>query len=158
MVLVIDWHWTGDKLLPEPMLTWCPLHYDEQISVKLISKCTCVLSRKCISKCHLQNVSHFVRPQYVTFRALFEYPLGHLIVRSRKDLKPQDFYLELDDRSEIWHSPWQQCCWGACQILKWCHNSKYQSLCFEISQDLMIRRLIRYCNRTQVSHSPSLLP
>ena len=76
----------------------------------------------------------------------FQYPIRHLIVRSRKVLKLQDLYLELYDRSEIWQAPRQQCYRIACHISKWCNNFNCQSRGFETSQDLTTRRLIRYWN------------
>ena len=47
---------------------------------------------------------------------LFQFPIRHLFVRSRKFSKPQDLYLELYDCSEIWQTHQQQCCRCACQI------------------------------------------
>ena len=49
------------KLLPEPMKTYCQLDPQEQISVKSELKCKTYHSRKCIWKCRLWNVSHFVQ-------------------------------------------------------------------------------------------------
>ena len=74
--------------------------------------------------------------------ALFQYPIIRLIVRSRKVSQPQDMYLELHDRSEIWQTPRQHCCRCACQISKRYEYSDPQSRTFETFQDFMIRRLI----------------
>ena len=66
----------------------------------------------------------------IEIRALFQYLIRHLLVRSRKDSKLRDLYLKLYNRFEIWQVPWQQCCWWACQISKQCDNSNYQSRSF----------------------------
>ena len=57
------------------------------------------------------------------------------------------FVFEIVNRSEIWQAPQQHCCWGTCQISKWCDNSNYQSYGFETH--LLIRRLIEYWNGDQ---------
>ena len=75
-------------------------------------------------------------------RAPSQYPIRRVIVRSRQVSKPRNLYLELTDRSEIRQSPRQQCCRGACQILKRCDDLNYQSRGFETSRDLTSRRLI----------------
>ena len=77
-------------------------------------------------------------------RALFQYPIRCLIVRSHKVLKTRDLYSELSDYSEIW-----QCCQHACQISKQYDNLNCQSHGFETSRNLTIRRLIRYQNGAQ---------
>ena len=79
----------------------------------------------------------------------FQYHRRRLIVRSRKVSKPQDVYLELYDRYEIWQAPRQQCCRRSCQISKRCNDLNYQSCGFEILLYLTIRRLIRYWNGAQ---------
>ena len=81
------------------------------------------------------------------------------MVRSHKVLMPWDLCLELSNHSEIQHSP-QQCCPGTCPISmtqsfdvffdvrlqkKQHDNLKYKFCSFKISQDCMIRLLIRYC-------------
>ena len=78
--------------------------------------------------------------------SLFQYLIRRLIVRYRKASKPRDLNLELSNHSVIWQVHRQQCCRGACQISKRCHDLNYQSCGFEISHDLTIRRLIRYWN------------
>ena len=78
--------------------------------------------------------------------AQFQYPIRRLIVRSHKVSKPRYLYLELSGRSEIWQTPRQQGCRGACQISKRYDNLNYQSRGFETSRDLTIRRLIGYCS------------
>ena len=83
-----------------------------------------------------------------TSRALVHYPIRRLIARSCEVSKPRYLCLELSDRSEIWQVPRQQCCRGACQISKRYDDSNYQLRGFETSQDLRIRRLIVYWNRT----------
>ena len=45
----------GAKLLPEPMLAYCHLDSNEQISVKFEPEFYEFHSRKCIRKCHLPN-------------------------------------------------------------------------------------------------------
>ena len=72
-----------------------------------------------------------------------QYPKRRLFVRSCKVLKPQDLYLELSDRSEIWQALRQQCCRCACQISQY-DNLKYQSRDFETLRDLTKRRLFGY--------------
>ena len=63
--------------------------------------------------------------------------------RHRGD-RQQQLYLELSDRSEIWHALRQYCCRCACQISKRSDNLKYQSRGFETSRDLTIIRLFGY--------------
>ena len=82
-------------------------------------------------------------------RALFQYPIWHLIVRFREISKPRDLCLELSDHSKIWQAPWQHCCREARQISKWCNHSIYQSRSFETQRDLTIKRLIGYWNGAQ---------
>ena len=77
-------------------------------------------------------------------RAMFLYPIRHLIVRSHKVSKSWALYVELSDRFEIWQAHQQHCCQGACQISKRCVNLNYQSRGFETSWDLTTRRLIWY--------------
>ena len=79
-------------------------------------------------------------------RALFQYPLRRLIVRSREVSKPRDRQFKLSYRCEIWLACRQQCCLCACQISQRSDYSKYKSRGVETSQDLMIRRLIGYWN------------
>ena len=50
----------GAKPLAEPMLYHCQLDPQEQNSVKLYSKFKHFHSSKCIWKCHVENVGHFV--------------------------------------------------------------------------------------------------
>ena len=73
-----------------------------------------------------------------------QYPKRRLFVRSRKDSKPRDLYLELSDRFEIWQALRQQCCRCVCQISKRYDNLKYQSRGFETSRGLTKRRLFGY--------------
>ena len=47
------------RSLSEPMLTKCQVNPLEQTTVKFESNYNIILSRLCISKCHLQNGSHF---------------------------------------------------------------------------------------------------
>ena len=82
-------------------------------------------------------------------RALFQYSIRRLIVRSREVSRPRDLYSELSDRSEIWQAPRQHCCRCAFQISRRCDD--YKSRGFETSWDLTIRHLIGYCNGAQVS-------
>ena len=89
----------------------------------------------------------------VTSWAPFQYPITHLIGRSRKGSKQRDLYLELYDRSEILQAPQQQCCRCACQISKRCDNFNYQSHGFESLWDLAIRHLVGYWNRALVDFS-----
>ena len=51
----------------------------------------------------------------------------YLIIRSCKVWKPWDLFLELNDRSEIWQAPWQQCCRCTFQIWKWCNDLNCRS-------------------------------
>ena len=81
-----------------------------------------------------------------------QYPKRRLFVRSRQVSKPRDLYLELSDRSEIWHALRQQCCRCACQISKRYDNLKYQSRGFDTSRDLTKRRLFGYWDGTQARH------
>ena len=78
------------------------------------------------------------------FCAPSQYPKRRLSVRSRKVSKPQDLYLELSDRSEIWQALRQQCCRCACHISKRYDNLKYRSRGFETLRDLTERRLFGY--------------
>ena len=55
-----------------------------------------------------------LRMSRITTCFLLQYTIRRLIVRSRKASKPRDLYLELLDRSQIWHAPQQHWCWGAC--------------------------------------------
>ena len=75
-------------------------------------------------------------------RDLFQYPIRRLIVRSRKVSKRRNLFSGWYDRSDIWQTPWQQCCRCTCQISKRCHNLNYRSRGFETSRDLTIRRLL----------------
>ena len=84
----------------------------------------------------------------VDIRALFQYPIWCLIVRSRKVSKPRDWYLNLYDHWNLTGTP-QQCCRGACPISKRCGDSYYWSRGSETSRDLTVRRLIRYWNKAQ---------
>ena len=88
-----------------------------------------IASPHCISHCWILI--------WLAFRSmtLLQYPKRRIIVRPREVSKPRDLYLELYDRSEIWHAHRQQCCRCACQILRRCDDLNYQSLGFEISQD-----------------------
>ena len=66
-----------------------------------------------------------------------QYPKRRLSVRSRKVSKPRDLYLELSDRSEIWHALRQQCCRCACQISKRYDNSiLYEILRKDVFSDI----------------------
>ena len=51
----------GAKSLPEPMLTYCQLDPQEQISVKFHSKYKIFHSRKCIWTYRLRDAGHFVQ-------------------------------------------------------------------------------------------------
>ena len=93
----------------------------------------------------LSSASTYIEPNVVN-KALFQYPIRRLIVRSRKVSKPRDFYLGLFDHIEIWQAPRQHCCRRACQISKRCDDLNYQSRGFETSWDLTTRHLIRYSN------------
>ena len=115
-------------------------------------RCPCPSSSLCVAifldadvKVHARLCNVHAQSHLFT-RALFQYPIRRLIVRSCKGSKPHDLYLELYDHFEIWQAPWQQCCRCGCQISKRCYNLNYQSLGFETSQDLTIRRLIGYWN------------
>ena len=68
-------------------------------------------------------------------------------------MKPQDWYLELPDRSEIWLPPRQHCCRCTCQISKRCDNSNYQSRGFETPRDFTTRRLYRILKRGPDYHT-----
>ena len=81
--------------------------------------------------------------------APFQYPIRHLIVRSREVSKPQDWLFKLSHRFDIWQAPRQQSYRGACQISERSDNSKYKSHGFETLRDLTIRRLIGYWNGAQ---------
>ena len=74
--------------------------------------------------------------------ALFQYPIRCLIISSCKVSKPQDWYLGLSNRPEIWQAPQQHYCWCAYQISKWYEHSDTPSRTFETLRDLTIRRLI----------------
>ena len=52
--------WKGDEALPEPMMTYCRLDHQGQTSVKFASKYTNIQPRRCIWKCRLSCVGHFV--------------------------------------------------------------------------------------------------
>ena len=82
-------------------------------------------------------------------RALFQYPIRRLIVRSHKHSKPRNLYLILSDRAEIWQAPRQQCCRSSCLILMWYYDLICQLLGFETSRDFTIRHLKGYWNETQ---------
>ena len=60
LVQMMACHLIGAKPLSEPMLYYCQLDPQEQTSVKLYSKFKYFHSGKCIWKCYLENVSHFV--------------------------------------------------------------------------------------------------
>ena len=64
------WCHSGEKPLPDPMLTYCQFdseeQYCKQTSVKIESKQKNSLSRKCIWKCCLQSGSHFPRTNIST--------------------------------------------------------------------------------------------
>ena len=92
------------------------------------------------------TISFFDNKKRVTVSRPFLWDMNKDEVRSRKASKPQDVYLELCDRSEIWQARRQQCCLRACQISKRCDDFNYQSRGFESSRNLMIRRLIGYWN------------
>ena len=50
------------KPLPKPMLAHCQLHPREHTSEEFVSKHINLLSRNCIWKCHLHNITHFDQP------------------------------------------------------------------------------------------------
>ena len=79
---------------------------------------------------------------------LFQFPMIQLIVKSRKVWKPRELYLKLFTKSVIWQAPQM---WLACQISKWCDNSKYQSRGLETSRNLAIRCLIGYLHIAQTA-------
>ena len=83
-------------------------------------------------------------------RAPFEYRKACLIVRSREVSQPRELYLELSDRSEIWDSSRQLCCWCVHQIPKRYDHLNYQSRGLETSRYLTKIRLIGYWNETQL--------
>ena len=58
LVKVMAWHLSGAK--PQLMMTNCQLQPKEHISVKSYFQISNFHSWKCIWKCNLQNVSHFV--------------------------------------------------------------------------------------------------
>ena len=60
----------------------------------------------------------FPLPWCYSIRALFQYPIKCLIVRSREVSKPRDWCLKFSDHSKIWQTPRQHCCRCACQIAK----------------------------------------
>ena len=80
---------------------------------------------------------------------LSQYLIKHLIVRSRKALKPRDLHLEFSDHSEFWLAHWQHYCGCACKISKWNNNLIYQTHGFESSWGLKIIHLIGYWNTAQ---------
>ena len=55
----------GAKPLPKPMLGYCQLDPQEQISVKFESNYKALHSRKCIWKYRLRNGAHFVQGWWV---------------------------------------------------------------------------------------------
>ena len=57
---IMAWRHFGAKPLSESMLTYCPLVTKEHISIECCLKFKSSHKRKCISKCSLWNVSHFV--------------------------------------------------------------------------------------------------
>ena len=80
LVQLLVWHLSCAKPLPEPILTYCWLDLKEWYSMKFWSEYNSFLSGKCISKCHLQNVSHFVLSSMsYTLRVLQERTLLHMI-------------------------------------------------------------------------------
>ena len=77
-------------------------------------------------------------------RAPSQYPKRRLFVRSRKVLKPWDWYFKLSYRFVIWQAHRQHCCRSTCQISERSDNSKYKSRSFETLRDLMKSRLFGY--------------
>ena len=57
LIQIVACHLLGAKPLPEPTLTYC----QEHISMKLYLKFKSFYLRKCVWKCCLQNVSHFIQ-------------------------------------------------------------------------------------------------
>ena len=57
--------------------------------------------------------------------------------------QPQDMYLTLSNRSEIWQAPRQLCCWGTCKISQWCDCLNYQSHGMRSSDKTSYRTLKR---------------
>ena len=84
------------------------------------------------------------------FRTLFWYLIRRLTLRSSKVSKPQDLYLELSDRSEIWHAPRQYRYLCARQMSKRYEHFNTRSCACEALWDLTIRRLIGYWTRALV--------
>ena len=81
---------------------------------------------KDITYSHIIQVWELISWCYITRNHAFcvIYPTRRLIVSSRKVSDSRDLYWEL----------YGQCCRGACQFPKWCHNSNSQSCCFETSR------------------------
>ena len=84
-------------------------------------------------------------------RALFQYQIRRLILRSRNISKPWDLYSELSDHSEIIQAPQQHCCRRACQISKRYEHFNTRSRAFETLRDLTIRHLMGYWKGVQCS-------
>ena len=57
------------KPLPQPTLNNCQIDHEEHISMKFYLKMELFHSRKCIWKCRLQNVVHFVSTPYLMCHA-----------------------------------------------------------------------------------------
>ena len=87
-----------------------------------------------------QGFGGIVRYTWPEARALFQYRIRRLIIRSHEVSKPWDRKFKSSHRFEIWQAHRQQCCRGACQISERSDNSKYKSRGID-SRDLMIRRL-----------------
>ena len=66
---------TGDKPLPEAMLTYYQLDPWQQTSVKFKSKYKSFHSWKCIWRCHLQNGGHFVQWEMSEHWVLHQYSI-----------------------------------------------------------------------------------
>ena len=72
----------GTKPLPEPMMTYCQFDPWEQTLVKYESNHNNFYSRKYISKCHLQNGSHFSILKVITIT--YPHPVWPTQVRPNK--------------------------------------------------------------------------
>ena len=57
-------------------------------------------------------------------------------VLSREVSKQRDLMLSSLYHSEMWQTPRQQCCWGACLISEWLKKSKPKDCSFKTSWDL----------------------
>ena len=126
---------------PHYRFIWDPfIPSQNKTKSKFVSKINILALCKKINTQHRKKKkSALPLPSYQPARALFQYLIRRLTIRSLKVSKPRDLYLELYDCSEIWQAHRQQC-----------HNWKYQSRDSETSYDTT-RRLIGYWSRALVS-------